>query len=153
MTHQFIQSGSCTYLDLVLDELLNWREPVDKKCESTKCIIFAVNKCCRLSWGVSCDKIKINYYLLYTLSSLEAKWRMLRSSSEYFVAFFNSLRSYYEEPSTIPPPPGMTVSLPTSTPSTMKLKGEFVSRYFQLLFYACSFIRRPRTRSSCLSHP
>ena len=29
---------------------------------------------------------------------------MLRSSSEYFVAFFNSLRSYYEEPSTIPPP-------------------------------------------------
>ena len=73
MTHQFIQSGSCTYLDLVLDELLNWREPVDKKCESTKCIIFAVNKSCRLSWGVSCDKIKINYYLLYTLSSLEAK--------------------------------------------------------------------------------
>ena len=62
---QIHTSRSCTYLGLVLDERLNWREHISNKCASTKRLLFAVNKCCRLSWGLSRDKIKIIYKSIF----------------------------------------------------------------------------------------
>lgn len=49
-------SRSCTYLGLILDEKLTWREHITVKCVKVKRLLFIVNKCCRLSWGPSRDK-------------------------------------------------------------------------------------------------
>ena len=58
-------SRTCTYLGLVLDERLNWREHVTNKCLSLKRLMFLVNKCCRLTWGLSRGVLSVIYKAIF----------------------------------------------------------------------------------------
>ncbi len=46
-------SRSCTYLDLILDEKLTWREHITVKCVKVKRLLFIVGKCCGVSPTIS----------------------------------------------------------------------------------------------------
>ncbi len=58
-------SRTCTYLGLVLDDKLIWRDHIKYKCTSTKRLLFIVNKCCRLTWGLSRDKLITIYKSIF----------------------------------------------------------------------------------------
>ncbi len=89
-------SRSCSYLGLILDDRLNWREHLAKKCVSSKRLMFTVNKCCRLTWGLSRDKLivfykaiflpKLLYGCLVWGGALRYAWcnKMLRSAQRPF---------------------------------------------------------------------
>lgn len=58
-------SSSCIYIGLIIDEKLNWREHLIKKCTSTKRLLFIVNKCCRLTCGISRGNNSIIYKAIF----------------------------------------------------------------------------------------
>lgn len=58
-------SSSCIYLGLTIDTKLNWREHVTKKCTCIKRLLFIVNKCCRLTWGISREKLITIYKSIF----------------------------------------------------------------------------------------
>ena len=45
-------SHSGTYLGLILDDKLTWREHITTKCVKVKRLLFIVYNCCRLSWVI-----------------------------------------------------------------------------------------------------
>lgn len=58
-------SSSCTYLGLTIDTKLNWRKHAMKKYTSNKRLFFIVNKCCRLTWGISREKLITIYKFIF----------------------------------------------------------------------------------------
>ena len=55
------QSKSCVYLGLAIDFKLNWRTHIENKCLAAKRLWFLVQRCARLSWGLSRDKLQLLY--------------------------------------------------------------------------------------------
>ena len=55
------RSRSTTYLGLIIDDKLNWRQHIVNKCTKAKKLSYLVLKCARLTWGLSMSKLQLLY--------------------------------------------------------------------------------------------
>ncbi len=55
----------CLYLGLVFYKHLSWRPHIAQKCLASKRLLFLMNKCFRLTWGLSKDKLLLVYRTVF----------------------------------------------------------------------------------------
>ena len=59
------RTNKCTYLGLIIDERLSWKEHVTNKVYSSKRLMFTVRKCCRLTWGLTRKSLTTMYKVIF----------------------------------------------------------------------------------------
>ena len=62
---QIPRTTKCTYLGLLIDERLSWKEHITNKVYSSKRLMFTVKKCCRLTWGLTRKSITTMYKVIF----------------------------------------------------------------------------------------
>lgn len=90
--HVIVPTDKCIYLGLTFDSQLSWRTHIALKVASSKRLFFMINKCFRLTWGLSRDKLLLVYKTIFIpqilygcpvwAGALKFKWcvKALRSS-------------------------------------------------------------------------
>ena len=59
------RTNKCTYLGLIIDDHLTWKEHITAKCLASRRLLFIINKCCRLTWGISRRSLSTLYKTIF----------------------------------------------------------------------------------------
>ena len=97
-------SESANLLGVNLDSRLTWRSHIDKQVTKCKRLLFLLNKCCKLKWGINSNAIKqiwtgvIEQILLYGApawaSCTSSKWLKSKLESIQRLAAIKIIRSF-----------------------------------------------------------
>jgi hypothetical protein len=56
---------SCTYLGVIIDHRLNWRQHIQSKCIAAKKAFHSIAHCFRKTWGLSRSKLQLFYKAVF----------------------------------------------------------------------------------------
>jgi hypothetical protein len=59
------RTSQCTYLGMLFDEKLSWKDHVAAKCIASKRLMLLVNRCFRLTWGISRKSLTLMYKSIF----------------------------------------------------------------------------------------
>ena len=97
-------SGSANLLGVYLDSRLAWKSHIEKQVTKCKRLLFLLNKCCKLKWGINSNAIKqiwtgvIEQILLYGspawASCTSSKWLKSKLESVQRLAATKIIKSF-----------------------------------------------------------